>query len=110
MSSAFSAKRPLHVEQLEHRLATDRDDEGALSRLFLVDLDVGLEQALASRFARVLNAPQLLQASTSTTEPEELALGFFAFAADGFLAGALALGFLRHHSVIDGFCTRSSSA
>jgi hypothetical protein len=34
-----------------------------------------------------------LQASTSTTEPEEPALGFFAFAADGFLAGALALVF-----------------
>ena len=50
-------------------------------------------KALASRFARVLNAPQLLQASTSTTEPEELALGFFALAADGFLAGALALVF-----------------
>ena len=50
-------------------------------------------RALASRFARVLNAPQLLQASTSTTEPEEPALGFFAFAADGFLAGALALVF-----------------
>ena len=50
-------------------------------------------KALASRFARVLNAPQLLQASTSTTAPEELALGFFAFAADGFLAGALALVF-----------------
>jgi len=48
---------------------------------------------LASRFALVLNAPQLLQASTSTTEPEELALGFFALAADGFLAGALALVF-----------------
>ena len=44
---------------------------------------------MASRFARVLNAPQLLQASTSTTEPEELALGFFALAAVGFLAGAL---------------------
>ena len=35
-----------------------------------------------------------MQASTSTTAPEELALGFFAFAADGFLAGALALVFL----------------
>ena len=50
-------------------------------------------RALASRFARVLNAPQLLQASTSTTEPEEPALGFLAFEADGFLAGALALVF-----------------
>ena len=50
-------------------------------------------KALASRFARVLNAPQLLQASTSTTEAEELALGFFALAAVAFLAGALALVF-----------------
>ena len=51
-------------------------------------------KALASRFARVLNAPQLLQASTSTTEPEEpAALGFLAFAADGFFAGAFAFVF-----------------
>ena len=51
-------------------------------------------KALASRFARVLNAPQLLQASTSTTAPPlddlEVALGL---AAVGFLAGALALVF-----------------
>ena len=50
--------------------------------------------ALASRFARVLNAPQLLQASTSTTAPEEPALGFLALAADGFLAGAFDFVFL----------------
>ena len=47
-------------------------------------------KALASRFARVLNAPQLLQASTDTTPPPlddlEVALGL---AAVGFLAGAL---------------------
>ena len=48
---------------------------------------------MASRFALVLNAPQLLQASTDTTAPEEPALGFLALAADGFLAGALALVF-----------------
>ena len=51
-------------------------------------------KALASRFALVLNAPQLLQASTSTTAPEEPALGFFALAADGFLAGAFDFVFL----------------
>jgi len=60
-------------------------------------------KALASRFARVLNAPQLLQASTDTTEPEELALGFFAFAADGFLAGALALVFFAITLLLMGF-------
>ena len=47
-------------------------------------------KALASRFALVLNAPQLLQASTSTTAPPldalDVALGL---AAVGFLAGAL---------------------
>ena len=51
-------------------------------------------KALASRFALVLNAPQLLQASTSTTAPEEPALGFLALAADGFLAGAFDFVFL----------------
>ena len=51
-------------------------------------------KAFASRFARVLNAPQLLQASTSTTAPEEPALGFLALAADGFLAGAFDFVFL----------------
>jgi hypothetical protein len=49
---------------------------------------------LASLFALVLNAPQLLQASTDTTEPEEPALGFLALAADGFLAGAFDFVFL----------------
>ena len=60
--------------------------------LFTVTVTPG--KALASRFARVLNAPQLLQASTSTTEPEEPALGFLALAADGFLAGAFDFVFL----------------
>ena len=50
-------------------------------------------KALASRFARVLNAPQLLQASTSTTAPPLDDLVALALAADGFLAGALALVF-----------------
>jgi len=59
----------------------------------LLTVTVTPGRAFASLFALVLNAPQLLQASTSTTEPEELALGFLAFAADGFLAGALALVF-----------------
>jgi len=35
-----------------------------------------------------------LQASTSTTAPEEPALGFLALAADGFFAGAFAFVFL----------------
>ena len=46
-------------------------------------------RAFASLFALVLNAPQLLQASTDTTPPPdalEVALGL---AAVGFLAGAL---------------------
>ena len=64
-----------------------------LRGLSLLTSTVTPGKALASRFARVLNAPQLLQASTDTTEPEELALGFFALAAVAFLAGALALVF-----------------
>ena len=50
-------------------------------------------KALASRFARVLNAPQLLQASTSTTAPPDALVVALALAAVAFLAGALALVF-----------------
>ena len=46
-------------------------------------------KALASRFARVLNAPQLLQASTDTTPPLDDLDVALALAAVGFLAGAL---------------------
>ena len=71
-------------------------------------------KALASRFALVLNAPQLLQASTSTTAPEELELGFFALAADGFLAGAFDFVFLAiaHRSVAGApaLCVRAELA
>jgi len=50
-------------------------------------------KAFARRFALVLNAPQLLQASTDTTAPLDLVLLALAFAAVVLLAGALALVF-----------------
>ena len=94
MSSAFSAGNGRFMSSSSSTVLPPTVTTKAPLRGFsLLTSTVTPGKALASRFALVLNAPQLLQASTSTTEPEEPALGFFAFAADGFLAGALALVF-----------------
>ena len=94
MSSAFSAGNGRFMSSSSSTVFPPTlTTKAPLRGLSLLTSTVTPGRALASRFARVLNAPQLLQSSTSTTEPEEPALGFFAFAADGFLAGALALVF-----------------
>ena len=94
MSSAFSAGNGRFMSSNSSTVLPPTVTTNAPLRGFsLFTSTVTPGKALASRFARVLNAPQLLQASTSTTEPEDFALGFLAFAADGFLAGALALVF-----------------
>ena len=94
MSSAFSAGNGRFISSSSSTVFPPTVTTNAPLRGFsLLTSTVTPGRALASRFARVLNAPQLLQASTDTTAPEEPALGFFALAADGFLAGALALVF-----------------
>ena len=95
MSSAFSAGNGLFMSSSSSTVLPPTVTTKAPLRGFsLLTSTVTPGKALASRFARVLNAPQLLQSSTSTTEPEEPALGFLALAADGFFAGAFAFVFL----------------
>ena len=96
MSSAFSAGNGRFMSRSSSTVFPPTVTTKAPLRGFsLLTSTVTPGRALASRFARVLNAPQLLQASTSTTAPPlddlEVALGL---AAVGFLAGALALVFL----------------
>ena len=95
MSSAFSAGKGRFMSSSSRTVLPPTVTTKAPLRGFsLLTSTVTPGKALASRFARVLNAPQLLQASTSTTEPEEPALGFLALAADGFFAGAFDFVFL----------------
>ena len=95
MSSAFSAGKGRFMSSSSSTVLPPTVTTKAPLRGFsLLTSTVTPGKALASRFARVLNAPQLLQASTDTTEPEEPALGFLALAADGFLAGAFDFVFL----------------
>ena len=95
MSSAFSAGNGRFMSSSSSTVLPPTVTTNAPLRGFsLLTSTVAPGKALASLFALVLNAPQLLQASTSTTPPEELELGFFAFAADGFFAGAFAFVFL----------------
>ena len=109
MSSAFSAGNGRFMSSSSSTvLPPTVTTKAPLRGLSLLTSTVTPGKALASRFARVLNAPQLLQASTDTTEPEELALGFFAFAADGFLAGALAFVFFAI-TLLSMVCTRASN-
>ena len=95
MSSAFSAGNGRFMSSSSSTVLPPTVTTKAPLRGFsLLTATVTPGKALASRFALVLNAPQLLQASTSTTAPEEPALGFLALAADGFLAGAFDFVFL----------------
>ena len=95
MSSAFSAGNGRFMSRSSSTVFPPTVTTKAPLRGFsLLTSTVTPGKALASRFALVLNAPQLLQASTSTTAPEEPALGFLALAADGFLAGAFDFVFL----------------
>ena len=95
MSSAFSAGNGRFMSSSSSTVLPPTETTKAPLRGFsLFTSTVTPGRALASRFALVLNAPQLLQASTDTTPPPdalEVALGL---AAVGFLAGALALVFL----------------
>ena len=90
MSSAFSAGNGRFMSRSSSTVFPPTVTTKAPLRGFsLLTSTVTLGKALASRFALVLNAPQLLQASTDTTPPPdalEVALGL---AAVGFLAGAL---------------------
>ena len=95
MSSAFSAGNGRFMSRSSSTVFPPTVTTKAPLRGFsLLTSTVTPGKAFASRFALVLNAPQLLQASTSTTAPPlddlEVALGL---AAVGFLAGALALVF-----------------
>ena len=96
MSSAFSAGNGRFMSRSSSTVFPPTVTTKAPLRGFsLFTETVTPGKAFASRFARVLNAPQLLQASTDTTPPAldalDVALGL---AAVGFLAGALALVFL----------------
>ena len=111
MSSALSAGNGRFMSSSSSTvLPPTVTTKAPLRGLSLLTSTVTPGKALASRFARVLNAPQLLQASTDTTEPEELALGFFALAADGFLAGALALVFFAITLLLMGFARVSAAS
>ena len=93
MSSAFSAGKGRFMSRSSSTVFPPTVTTKAPFRgLSLLTSTVMPGRALASRFARVLNAPQLLQASTSTTAPDDLDVAL-ALAAVGFLAGALALVF-----------------
>ena len=94
MSSAFSAGNGRFMSSSSSTVLPPTVTTKAPLRGFsLFTSTVTPGKALASRFALVLNAPQLLQASTSTTAPPLDDLVALALAADGFLAGALALAF-----------------
>ena len=103
MSSAFSAGNGRFMSSSSSTVLPPTVTTNAPLRGFsLLTSTVTPGKALASRFARVLNAPQLLQASTSTTAPP-LDLVALALAADGFLAGALALVFFAITLLLMGF-------
>ena len=111
MSSAFSAGKGRFMSSSSRTVLPPTVTTKAPFRGFsLLTSTVTPGKALASLFALVLNAPQLLQASTSTTAPEEPALGFLALAADGFLAGAFDFVFLAIAPLWSGqlcFCCES---
>ena len=111
MSSAFSAGNGRFMSSSSSTvLPPTVTTKAPLRGLSLLTSTVTPGKAFASRFARVLNAPQLLQASTDTTAPEELELGFLALAADGFLAGAFDFVFLAIAPLWSGqlcFCCES---
>ena len=94
MSSAFSAGNGRFMSSSSSTVLPPTETTKAPLRGFsLFTSTVTPGRALASRFALVLNAPQLLQASTDTTPPLDDLEVALALAAVGFLAGALALVF-----------------
>lgn len=94
MSSAFNAEKGRGMSRSSSTVLPPTQTTNAPLRGFsLLTSTVTPGKAFARRFALVLNAPQLLQASTDTTAPLDLVLLALAFAAVVFLAGALALVF-----------------
>ena len=136
MSSAFSAGNGRFMSRSSSTVFPPTVTTKAPLRGFsLLTSTVTPGKALASRFALVLNAPQLRGTSrVNGVDAASMAYELKKDAGRRPLAGldlydgargararllrfgsrrlfgwSFSLGFLRHHSVIDGFCTRASS-
>ena len=96
-------KRPLHVEELEHGLAADRDDEGALARLFLVDLYGDAGQSFGQPVRPGLERASALAGLDLDDGAAAGRLGGrFGLGSRGLLGRRFGLGFLGHGCVSDG--------
>ena len=133
MSSAFSAGNGRFMSSSSSTVFPPTVTTNAPLRGFsLLTSTVTPGRAFASLFALVLNAPQLrgtsrvngVDAASMAYELKKDAgrrplagldlydgaagrLGRFSLGSSGFFGRSLCFGFLGHHSVIDGFCTRA---
>ena len=109
VQSFQSREGALHVEQLEHGLPTDRDDERAFARFFFVHRDLNARQGFGQPIRPGLERASALAGLDLYDGAARRLGGRFGLGSRGLLGRRFGFGFLRHGLRSGGFAGASQS-